>query len=148
MVYHSILNIVLCAIQEDLVVYLFYLWKLTSANPNLPYHPSLIIPPLWQPLVCSVCLWLCFCFIGSFVSYFRFHIEIISYSMSFSFWLASLSMIISSCIQVDANGIILTFCMADTPLCTRATSSLPTHLAMHIQVVSVFWLLWIALSGF
>ena len=40
MVYHSILNIVLCAIQQDLV-YPFYIQKLTSAKPNLPLHPSL-----------------------------------------------------------------------------------------------------------
>ena len=38
-VYHRILNIVLCAIQEDLVIYPFCILKLTSANPNLPLHP-------------------------------------------------------------------------------------------------------------
>ena len=40
MLYHRILNIVLCAIQQDLV-YPFYIQKLTSAKPNLPLHPSL-----------------------------------------------------------------------------------------------------------
>ena len=40
MVYHVILNIVLCAIQQDLV-YSLYVQKLTSAKPNLPLHPSL-----------------------------------------------------------------------------------------------------------
>ena len=39
MVYHRILNIALCVIQQDLVVYPFYMLKLASANPNLPLHP-------------------------------------------------------------------------------------------------------------
>lgn len=35
MVYHSTLNIVLCAIQYDLAVYPFHVKELTSVNPNL-----------------------------------------------------------------------------------------------------------------
>ena len=44
MVYHRILNMLLCAIQEDLAVYPFYIQKLTFANTNL--HPSLNPHPL------------------------------------------------------------------------------------------------------
>ena len=40
MVYHRILNIVPCAIQSDLVVYPFYIYQFSSANPNLTLHPS------------------------------------------------------------------------------------------------------------
>ena len=44
MFYHKILNIVLCAIHQDLVVYPFCTQKLTSANPNpaplLPQNPA------------------------------------------------------------------------------------------------------------
>ena len=38
MVYHSILNIVLSAVGQDLVVYPFHLQELTSLNCNLPLH--------------------------------------------------------------------------------------------------------------
>ena len=52
MVYHRILNIDLCAIQWDLVVYPFYILKayICQSQP----------PPPWQPQVCSLCLWVCF----------------------------------------------------------------------------------------
>ena len=39
MVYHRLLNIVLCAMQQDVVVYAFYTYKLTPANPKLPLLP-------------------------------------------------------------------------------------------------------------
>ena len=47
--YHRILNIDLCAIREDLVVYLLYIWKFTSANPNS--IPSLT---LWHMVTTSL----------------------------------------------------------------------------------------------
>ena len=47
----------------------------------------------------------------SFVSYFRFHIHVIWWYLSFSFWLTLLSMIISRSIHVAANGIISFFVM-------------------------------------
>ena len=62
MVYRRILNIVPCAIQKDLVSYhsiynsLYLLAPNSQSNPPPP-------PPLWQPRVCSLCLWVCFCFI-------------------------------------------------------------------------------------
>ena len=40
MVYHTILNIVSCAIQQDFVVYPLYRHCVTSANLILPRHPS------------------------------------------------------------------------------------------------------------
>ena len=40
MVYHRILNRVLCAILEDFVAYPFYILKLISGNPDLPCHLS------------------------------------------------------------------------------------------------------------
>ena len=39
-VYHSILNIIHCAIQKDLVIYLFYIYQFVSANPKLPIQLS------------------------------------------------------------------------------------------------------------
>ena len=44
--YYKILNIVPCAIQQALVVYLFYIQQCVSANPKLLIYPS---PPF--PLV-------------------------------------------------------------------------------------------------
>ena len=39
-VYHRILNIIPCAIQKDLVIYLFYIYQFVSANPKLPIQLS------------------------------------------------------------------------------------------------------------
>ena len=41
----------------------------SSATPHAP-HPR----RLWQPTVCSLYLWLCFCLVCSFILFFRFHI--------------------------------------------------------------------------
>ena len=46
-VYHRILNIAPCAIQLDLVVYLFCIYQFASANPKCPIHLSLIPLFLW-----------------------------------------------------------------------------------------------------
>jgi len=64
-------------------------------------------PPLSQPLVCSLCLWVCFCFIEKLIRIiFQIpHISDIWY-LSLSLWLTSLSMIISRCIHIAANGMI------------------------------------------
>ena len=65
--------------------------------------------PSWQPEVCSLYLWFCFkdlfiCY--NLVSTYKWH------HMIFVF-LTSLSMMISSCIHVAANGIHLFFLMAE-----------------------------------
>ena len=39
LVYHWMLNIVPCTIQQDLVVYSFSVKYLASADPKLPIHP-------------------------------------------------------------------------------------------------------------
>ena len=58
----------------------------------------------------SVSLLLFPMYIGSFVTYFRFHIQVIWYHMVFVFlFLTSLSVIISSCIHIAASGIISFF---------------------------------------
>ena len=48
-VYHRVLNIVSCALQEDLVVYPSYIQQFASANPKLPVLPSLTSLPLGNP---------------------------------------------------------------------------------------------------
>ena len=80
-----------------------------TSTPSLP-HP----PPPWQPSVCSLCPWFCFCFIDKFICViFQIpHISDIIWYLSFSFWLTSLSMIICSCIHVAVNGIISFLFMA------------------------------------
>ena len=56
MVYQRILNIFLCAVWYNLVVYPFYIWLLTPAYPNLPPHFSLSPLPFGNPQsVLSVC---------------------------------------------------------------------------------------------
>ena len=60
--------------------------------------------------------------IGSFGPYFRFHTEVISYGICL--FLTSLSMRISSCLHVAANGFILFFLwLSSIPLSICATSS-------------------------
>ena len=48
-VYHRTLNIVPCAMQEDLVIYPFYIQQFASANPKFPVHPSPTNPAPRQP---------------------------------------------------------------------------------------------------
>ena len=59
--------------------------------PNSQSFPT----PLVADTVCSLCLWVCFYFVDR--------------HLSFSFWLSSHSVVISSCILVVANGIISFF---------------------------------------
>ena len=40
----------------------------TSLHLLIPNSPS--SPPLWQPPVCSLCLWICFCFVDSQLIFF------------------------------------------------------------------------------
>ena len=46
MVYHRIVNIAPCAIQQDLVVCPSCIYWFTSANSRLPVLPSPSLPPL------------------------------------------------------------------------------------------------------
>ena len=74
MVYHRILNVVLCALQKDLVVYPSCIEQFASAKLGLPVQPSLSPSPLASTSLFSkfVSLFMfCRC---SFVSYFRAHI--------------------------------------------------------------------------
>ena len=91
-----------CLLYSSTLLFIHSLYDrshlLTPTSPSLPQTP-----PPWQPRVCSLCPWVCFCFIGSFVldSTYKW------YHMVFVFlFLTSLSMIISSSIHVAANGII------------------------------------------
>ena len=66
--------------------------------------------PLSHPFpVCFLCLWACFYFVDKFIYTLFFkvlHISGITWYLSFSVWLTSLSMIISRFIHVAANSII------------------------------------------
>ena len=53
------------------------IFDVISLHLLVPNYHSISPSPLpsWQPEVCSVCLWICFCFMDKFIlSYFRFHI--------------------------------------------------------------------------
>ena len=89
-------------------------------GPSLP-PPDSSIPPTpapapWQPRVCSLCLWFCFCFtVGSLVPHFGSTYKWCGICLSLSdlcdlsFWFTSLSMIASGCIHALADGSILFF---------------------------------------
>ena len=104
MIYHRILSIVPCAIQEDLIVYPMHHGSICWPQPPLPSSPNL--PPR-----SVLYAWICFCFLDMFVC-------VISDStykwspMVFVF-LFQTCVIISSCIHGAANGIIPFFFMAE-----------------------------------
>ena len=52
MVYHWLLNIAPCAIQQNCIFYSFYIYWFAIADPKLPIHPS--PPPLGVTSLCSV----------------------------------------------------------------------------------------------
>ena len=45
------------------ISYLFYNWKFVPFNALHLFCPSPHLSPLWQPSVCSLYLWVCFCFV-------------------------------------------------------------------------------------
>ena len=75
MAYYGILNIVPCTIQEVFAVYPSCMPWFATANPKLPIHPSHNLFLLGNhKSVLYVCESVSVSWIGSFVSYFRFHI--------------------------------------------------------------------------
>ena len=85
MVHHRTLNIVSCAIQYDLVVHPSYIPWFVFANHTLP----VLLPFPCLPLgnyksVLYICEPVSVFQISSFVSYFRFYIEGISYGVCLS----------------------------------------------------------------
>ena len=104
MVYHRILNIVLCYTLGPCCLCTL---QLISVNLKLP-TPCLPQPsPPWQLPVCSVSD----CFVDRLICviFYTPYISDTIWYLPFSFLFTSLSMIISSCIHVGANGIISFF---------------------------------------
>ena len=81
-----------------------------SIPNSLTIRPPPILPP-WQPYVSLPSLWVSFCCVNKYICiiFFRFHMQAMSYDISFSDWLTSLSMTSSRFIHVVANGIISLF---------------------------------------
>ena len=89
-----------------------------SLHLPTPKSQSILLPsqtPCLRSQVCSPCLWVCFYFVAKFICavFWIPPISGIIWYLSFFFWLTSLSMVISSCIHVAANGNILFFFMAE-----------------------------------
>ena len=80
--------------------------------PNSLSLPLSLLPS-WQLKASSLCLWVSFCFVDSFIcAMFQIpHVSDNVWCLSFSFWLTSFSMIISSCTHVAADGITAGFFM-------------------------------------
>ena len=57
-VYHRVLTLLPCAVQEALVVYPVYTQWFASANPKLPFQPSPKPSPPQQPQVCRTPIFL------------------------------------------------------------------------------------------
>ena len=143
MIYHRILNIALRSIPVGpccLSILIAHSCQSQSPNPSFP-QPT----PPWQPQVCSLCLTVCCIFRFICVILYIPHMSNIMWYFSFSFWLTSLSMIISSCIHVAANGIFPSFLWLSSIPLYICTTSLSIHLLMDIKVVSMSWLLWTVL---
>ena len=84
MVYHRILNMVLCAMQDLVVIHSIYnsLHLVTPTSQSIPALVPSFLPT--QSVLC-VCESVSISWIGAFVSYFRFHIQVIPYHMVFLF---------------------------------------------------------------
>ena len=137
----------------------FTLKRVPTGMPKHTVTSSAQIPiPLPDLLpLCSLCLWVCSCFVDMFlcVIFYISHISDIIWYLYFSD-LTLLSMIISRPIHVAVNGIISLFVWLSTipltslvaqmvkrkniPLCKYAVSSLSIHLWMDIQIASASWL--------
>ena len=95
-------------------------------------------PSLWQLPVCSLYLWVCFCFV-LFVLFFKIpqKSEIIWY-LSFSVWLISLSIIpFRSIVFLQMVRFHSFFCLSNILFYTYTTSSLSSHLLMDTYVASI-----------
>ena len=78
-------------------------------------------PPLRQPSVCSLHLWVCSCLVSLFCS--LDYTYKLNYMAFIFLWLISLSIIPFSCIHVVANGKISLFlCLSNIPLCICTTT--------------------------
>ena len=65
MLYDQILNIVSRLCRRTLLFLPILCMIVLSGNSKFPLHPS-SAPPLWQPQVCSPCLYACFCLLDKF----------------------------------------------------------------------------------
>ena len=108
--------------------------------------PYLFLPFPWQPKVCTLSLWVSFCFVSDFICIISFQIphirDVICY-FSFSIWLTSLNVTISRSICcckwiyfILFNGWVIFHCINVPHL-----SSLSIPLSMDSYVASVSWLL-------
>ena len=88
--------------------------------------------PLWQPSVCSLYLWVCFCFIMVLHLFCFLDSQCKKNHMIFVFvWLISLSIITSRSIHVIENGkVTLYLWLSNIPLYIYTTSSLSVNLLM------------------
>ena len=105
MFHHLWLDIVPSAIQQDLTAHPFQRQQFASINPIFPVHPTPF--PLGNHKSALQVHELLFCGKLHLCLYIRFQICDITWCLSFSFWLTSLSMRVSSSIHVVANGIII-----------------------------------------
>ena len=104
-------------------LFILCIWQFASANPRLPLGPSSTPASLGTPQSVSLTL---FCFIDRFICVvFQVpHLSDVIWYFSFSYWLTSLCMIISSCIHVAENDIICSFLWLSSIPLYRWTTSL------------------------
>ena len=101
------LTLVPCALLQGPVVNRIPYTPFAPAEPKRPVLP----PDPRQPQVCSLHLWVCFCFLDKSpcVIFSIPHTSDIIQCLSFSVWCTSLRVRISLSIHVAANGILLFF---------------------------------------
>ena len=153
MVYHRILDVVLCVIQQDLVHLSIPYIIAYICHPTLPVHPSPDLSLFTTTSLCSM-LWVSFCFIDRFLCVvFRFHVWGIIWYLSSS-WLTSLSTVISCCTHVAFFwfffGLVIFHCIYVPHLLYLSayfhTLAIVNSAVMNIGVHVSFWI--IVLSGY
>ena len=128
---------VLCSKGQLFICPLCNGWHLPI--PNAQPTPRAPVPPLWQPQVCSPCLWVWFCFIDKFTCGHIYDISNIIWYLPFFVWLTSLSktalgtsMLLQMALFHSFCGWVIFRCMCVSHTYIYTTTSLSISLLIDI----------------
>ena len=123
-----------------LFIYLIYtnLYLLIPNSQFIPPHPS----PFWQLTVCSLCLWICFCFVDKFICIIFWipHVSDVIWYFSLSDWLHLVwsSVAPSMWLQmVFFHSFLYTLLLSDLNDCSLCLESVLTLLPPLFRVICI-----------
>ena len=146
MVYRRILNMAPCAHSRNLLSTHSVCNSFHLPIPNSQSISAASLPP-WQPQICSLCLWVCFCFVDKFI-----YVILLDSTYKHIIWYLVLSDLIHLIWSFRGPSFLLHMALfrfslwpSDIPLCV-CTTSLSMHLSVDICVVFAAWPLWMVLQ--